>query len=87
MERVDTMQDRPDAEAKAAKAPKDSKAKADAKTAAKKADDQSMPLATIPKTLPEQEAKARTDLAKSYRRGSRGSGPGKLDAARDPSTR
>src|SRR3954471_4998714 len=43
-----------------------------------------MPLATIPKTLPEQEAKARTDLAKSYAaRFARLREPGKLEAASD----
>jgi len=84
LERVGTMEDRLDAEAKAAKAPKDSKAKDEAKSEAKKADDRSMPLATIPKTLPEQEAKARTDLAKSYKaRFARLREPSKLEAASD----
>ncbi|MBV8759426.1 MAG: PDZ domain-containing protein, partial [Deltaproteobacteria bacterium] len=78
MERVDTMQDRLDAEAKAAKDPKKAKAEK------KKADDRSLPIAAIPKTLPEQEAKARADLAKSYAaRFVRLREPGKLDAAAD----
>lgn len=78
MERVDTMQDRLDAEAKAAKDPKK------AKTEAKKADDRSLPVASIPKTFAEQEAKARADLAKSYAaRFVRLREPGKLDAAAD----
>jgi carboxyl-terminal processing protease len=78
MERVGTMEDRLDAEAKAKKEPKKAKAEA------KKADDRSLPLAEIPKTFAEQEAKARADLAKSYAsRFARLREPGKLDAASD----
>ena len=78
LERVGTMEDRLAAEAKAAKEPKKAKAEE------KKADDRSLPIASIPKTLPEQEAKARTDLAKSYAsRFARLREPGKLDAASD----
>jgi carboxyl-terminal processing protease len=77
MERVGTMEDRLAAEAKAKSDPKK-------KTEEKKSDDRSLPIATIPKTLPEQEAKARADLAKSYAsRFARLREPGKLDAAAD----
>jgi carboxyl-terminal processing protease len=78
MERVGTMEDRLDAEAKAKKDPKKAKAEA------KKADDRSLPVSSIPKTFAEQEAKARADLAKSYAsRFTRLREPGKLDAASD----
>jgi carboxyl-terminal processing protease len=77
LERVDTMQDRLDAEAKAKTDPKK-------KAEAKKADDRSLPIASIPKTFADQEAKARGDLAKSYAsRFARLREPGKLDAASD----
>lgn len=77
LERVGTMEDRLAAEAKAKSDPKK-------KTEAKKSDDRSLPLASIPKTFAEQEAKARADLAKSYAsRFARLREPGKLDAAAD----
>lgn len=79
MERVATMQDRLESEAKAKASPKKKK-----KTEAKTSDDRSLPIASIPTTLPEQEAKARGDLAKSYAaRFARLREPGKLDAASD----
>jgi carboxyl-terminal processing protease len=77
LERVGTMEDRLAAEAKAKTDPKKKKEE-------KKADDRSLPLASIPKTFAEQEAKARADLAKSYAsRFARLKEPGKLDAAAD----
>ncbi len=87
LERVASMEARLEA---AAKAKKDPKAKAKAKDeAANKADDDDdddgtidTPLAKIPKTPEEREAKARADLAKSYAgRFARLQHPGPLDAA------
>jgi len=89
MERVSGMEARLEAEKEKDKAKKDPKQKPDPKANGSADDkdddvDKSTPIAQIPKTPEEREAKARTDIAKTYAgRFARLKNPGPLDAAAD----